>query len=198
MPLLREFYVLHTTRGDISCDRVINSAGLYADEIAKLVGIQKYTIYPWRGDYFKIKLPYKVDQLVYPVRKPQASGLGIHLTMDMQGNTFLGPDSEPVDSKEDFHAQPEKQLKFFEAAEKYLSGISPEMLTYETCGIRPKLRSFSDKEEKDFIISEDLPSFFNLIGIESPGITASLAIASSEAPAALKPLFQPHALPTPD
>lgn len=173
----QEGYILHTTRGEMGCDIVMNAAGLYADEVAKLAGIQKYTIYPWRGDYFKIKLPYRVDPLVYPVRKPQASGLGIHLTMNMQGDTFLGPDSEPASSKEDFHAKSEKKLKFFEATERYLSGISPEMLTYETCGIRPKLRSFSDKEEKDFVISEDLPSFFNLIGIESPGITASLAIA---------------------
>jgi len=173
----KESYILHTTRGDISCDCVINAAGLYADEIARCVGIQKYTIYPWRGDYFKIKLPYLIEPLVYPVKKPKDSGLGIHLTINMQGDTFLGPDSEPAQSKEDFHAKPEKQLQFFEAAKRYLSNISFEILTYETCGIRPKLRSFSDKEEKDFIISEDLPGFFNLVGIESPGITASLAMA---------------------
>ena len=170
-------YVLHTTRGEMACDCVMNAAGLYADDVAKLVGIHRYTVYPWRGDYFKIKLPYKVEQLVYPVRKPHASGLGIHLTLNTQGNTFLGPDSEPAHSKNDFHAKPEKQHPFFEAAQRYLSGISFELLTYETCGLRPKLRSFSDQEEKDFVISEDLPGFFNLIGIESPGITASLAIA---------------------
>ena len=173
----KEGYVLHTTRGDISCDMVINAAGLYADEIAKMAGIHKYTIYPWRGDYFKISLPYKIDHLVYPVHNPNASGLGIHLTMNMQGNYFLGPDCEPSDSKENFGSKSEKLMQFYESASQLLDGLQPNVLSYETCGIRPKLRAFDEKEEKDFIISEDLSGFINLVGIESPGLTASLAIA---------------------
>ena len=173
----KEGYTIHTTRGDIPCDIVINSAGLYADEIAKMAGIHKYTIYPWRGDYFKVKLPYKIDQLVYPVRQPTASGLGVHLTMNMEGNYFLGPDCEPSDSKENFGSKPEKLMKFYESASQLLDGLKSDMLSYETCCIRPKLRAFDEKEEKDFVISEDPPQFFNLVGIESPGLTASLAIA---------------------
>lgn len=168
--------LIHTSRGDLEADIVINAAGLCADDIAKLAGIDRYAIYPWRGDYFKVNLPYLIDILVYPVRKPHATGLGIHLTIDLNSQTFLGPDSEPSHSKEDFSERPEKLMKFYEAASDLLSGLKPEMLTYETCGIRPKLRSFDSNEEKDFIISEDLPGFFNLIGIESPGLTASLAI----------------------
>lgn len=170
-------YLIHTSRGDLEADRVINAAGLYADDIAKLAGGDRYTIYPWRGDYFKVKLPYPVDILVYPVRKPHATGLGIHLTINLNSQTFLGPDSEAGDSKEDFSEKPEKLMKFYEGASQLLSGLKPEMLTYETCGIRPKLRAFNSNEEKDFVISEDLPGFFNLVGIESPGLTASLAIA---------------------
>ncbi|MEK7790817.1 MAG: NAD(P)/FAD-dependent oxidoreductase [Deltaproteobacteria bacterium] len=169
--------LIHTSRGDLEADIVINAAGLYADDIAKLAGGDRYTIYPWRGDYFKVNLPYLIDILVYPVRKPDASGLGIHLTINLNSQTFLGPDSEPSHSKEDFSERPEKLMKFYEDASQLLSGLKPEMLTYETCGIRPKLRAFDSSEEKDFVISEDLPGFFNLIGIESPGLTASLAIA---------------------
>ncbi len=183
-------YLIRTSRGDLEADIVINAAGLYADVISKLAGCDRYTIYPWRGDYFKVNLPYPIDILVYPVRKPDAAGLGIHLTIDLNSQTFLGPDSDPPSAfeiknhaalqkmKEDFSERPEKLMKFYEAASQLLSGLKPEMLTYETCGIRPKLRAFdSSNEEKDFVISEDLPGFFNLIGIESPGLTASPAIA---------------------
>jgi len=185
-------YLVYTSRAEIDSDIVINAAGLYADEMARLVGIDRYQIYPWRGDYFKIKLPYSISTLVYPARKSNASGLGIHLTIDTTSQTFLGPDCEPqnpsvgfqiknranFDEKEDFSERPEKLMKFYESASHLLSGIKPEMLSYETCGIRPKLRAFDSQEEKDFVISEDLPGFFNLVGIESPGLTASLAIAT--------------------
>lgn len=177
---------IHTSRGEIDSEVVINAAGLYADEIAKLVGIDRYQVWPWRGDYFKVKLPYPISILVYPARKAHASGLGIHLTLDTKSQTFLGPDCEPSviprseatrDPKEDFSERPQKLMKFYEAASQLLLGLKPEMLSYETCGIRPKLRPFDSTEEKDFVISQDFPGFFNLVGIESPGLTASLAIA---------------------
>lgn len=170
-------YRLETQRGEMRSDLIINAAGLYADEIAALLGKHDYRIFPWRGDYFKINLPYNIDVLVYPAVRLQAAGLGVHLTFDMRSNFFLGPDCEPNSSKNDFTPKYDKKTLFYESACRLLDGISPEMLSYETCGIRPKLRAFDMKEEKDFIISEDLPGFFNLIGIESPGLTASLAIA---------------------
>ncbi len=172
----KDKFVLETSRGEMECDVVINAAGLYADEVAALAGVTKYKIYPWRGDYFRIKLPYPIKELVYPLKRPKG-GLGIHLTFDTQSHYFLGPDIEPCLSKDDFKEKPEKLDLFYEAASRLLKGISKDMLSYETCGIRPKLRSFESQEEKDFIVSEDLPGFFNLVGIESPGLTASLAIA---------------------
>ena len=170
-------YLIQTNRGELKADVVINAAGLYADKVAHLAGINKYRIYPWRGDYFKIKLPYKVDKLIYPIKNPSDPGLGIHLTLNMQGGYFLGPDIEPASHISDFAEKPEKLNAFFESSSQLLKNIRRDMLSYETCGIRPKLRAFDEKEEKDFVVSEDLPGFINLVGIESPGLTASMALA---------------------
>ena len=170
-------YVIQTTRSEIEADIVINSAGLYADKIASLAGINKYKIYPWRGDYFKIKLPYKVDKLIYPIKRPSEPGLGVHVTLDLQGRYFLGPDIEPALDAADYSEKPEKLESFYQSATRLLKDVKKDMLSYETCGIRPKLRAFDEKEEKDFVVSEDLPRFINLVGIESPGLTASYALA---------------------
>jgi L-2-hydroxyglutarate oxidase LhgO len=103
--------------------------------------------------------------------------LGIHLTVDTGGKWRLGPDAQYVPSKRDFKPEESKLEAFHEAATKLLGEGNITDLQYDFCGIRPKLRSPDEKEEKDFIISQDLPGFINLVGIESPGLTASLAMA---------------------
>jgi len=170
-------YLLSTSRGPIRTERVFNAAGLYSDEIAKMVGINKYKIYPWRGDYFRIPNKWGFKRLIYPVKKKNAPGLGIHLTLELDGSCRLGPDVEFCEKKDAFDAAPEKIEKFYTAASAYIKGLNREYLQYDTCGIRPKLRSPADKMEHDFVISEDLPDFINLVGIESPGLTAAMAIA---------------------
>lgn len=171
-------YILSFEDFTVSAPIVINSAGLYCDEIAKLLGVKKYQIYPYRGNYFRLRSPNNYRHLIYPVRKKTDAGLGVHLTLDLAGGLRLGPDVELGKSKEDFSDRPELLERFRVAAEELLgTKISPEQLSYDTCGIRPKLRAPEDKEEKDFVISQDLPGLINLVGIESPGLTSSLAIA---------------------
>ncbi len=173
-------YRVSTTRGEIESEVVINAAGLYADEIAKLAGVQSYQIHPCRGHYFKLSTKSNYRQLIYPVKKKKAAGLGIHLTLALDGSCRLGPDVEWVKGKEDY-APPLKleQLtqQFLEAASSYLEGITLDQITYDSCGIRPKLRSPTDTDEKDFVLSQDLPGMINLVGIESPGLTAALDLA---------------------
>ena len=173
-------YELLTSRGVIRASLIINCSGLYADHVATMVGIQKYRVYPWRGDYFKLKQAPSTKKLVYPSKPKNAPGLGIHLTVDIAGAWKLGPDVEACQSKEDFSISPqraqEKAATFLASAQRFLKGLTANDLSYDYCGIRPKLRSPEDKTEKDFVISEDLPGFVNLVGIESPGLTASLAI----------------------
>jgi L-2-hydroxyglutarate oxidase LhgO len=175
-----EGYEITTTRGTLLADAVVNAAGLYADEVSEMVGIRKYKIYPWRGDYFRLASKQRYSRLIYPVKKKKAAGLGVHLTLALDGSYRLGPDVEVAASKESFDVPirlEEKRRLFFEAASKFLPDISIDQLSYADCGIRPKLRSPTDTEEKDFVLSEDLPGFINLIGIESPGLTASRDLA---------------------
>ena len=170
-------FLLETTKGKIRTERVYNAAGLACDEVAKLAGVDKYKIYPWRGDYFRIKRDLGIRTLVYPARKKNAPGLGVHLTIELDGHSKLGPDVEFGLDKENFRPREEKRDRFWEAAQAFLPDLKKEDLQYDTCGLRPKLRSETDKAEHDFIVSEDLPGFTNFIGIESPGLTSAMALA---------------------
>ncbi len=170
-------YQLETDRGPIRAARVVNAAGLHADEVAALAGVTRYRIHPWRGDYFRYSPRARHQHLIYPVRKRGAAGLGVHLTLDLAGGCRLGPDVEPVQRKDDYSPREEKLPAFLEAARALFGDVSADQLAYDGCGIRPKLRAPGDPEEKDFVLSEDLPGFVNLIGIESPGLTAALALA---------------------
>lgn len=169
-------YLLRTPRGEIAAERVINSAGLYADSVARLAGVNDYQIYPWRGDYFRSRRNLGLKTLVYPVKKKDAPGLGIHVTLDLAGEMKLGPDVEFSKSKEDFSPRADKKEKFFQAASTYLPGLQMDDLVFDTVGVRPKLRSPQDKKELDFILRQDRPGFVNLVGIESPGLTAAMAL----------------------
>lgn len=167
---------VQTSRGIVECEMIFNCAGLYADEVATLAGINKYNIYPVKGHYFTLKTKQKFKHLIYPVKNPKDAGLGVHLTIDLSGKYRLGPDVEYVQSKSDFSALEDKKQSFIDAAKK-LFGHSDFEISYDTCGIRPKLRAPTDTAEKDFIISKDHAGMINLVGIESPGLTAAMAIA---------------------
>jgi len=170
-------YQLDTDRGPVRAARVVNAAGLHADEVAALAGITRYRIHPWRGDYFRYTPRTRHQHLIYPVRKPGGAGLGVHLTLDLAGRCRLGPDVEHVQRKDDYSPREEKLPAFLEAARALFGDVTADQLAYDGCGIRPKLRAPGDPEEKDFVLSEDLPGFVNLVGIESPGLTAALALA---------------------
>ena len=173
----QEGFIIHTPRDSIACERVFNAAGLFADEVARMAGVDKYRIYPWRGDYFRLKRDFGIKTLIYPSRRKGAPGLGIHLTVELDGRCKFGPDVEYEESKVSFEPRPEKAGIFLSAIQSYLPSITLADLQYDTCGLRPKLRAVNDKAEHDFILSEDLPGFTNCIGIESPGLTAAMALA---------------------
>jgi L-2-hydroxyglutarate oxidase LhgO len=174
-------FEVETSRGKLKTDAIVNAAGLYADEISRKAGVDKYKIHPCRGDYFRLSTPKKYKRLIYPVKKKGAPGLGIHLTIGLDGGARLGPDTQYVTSKEDFtitdDAMQIKRDAFFASVSKYLRGIKVENLHYDSCGLRPKLRASNEPEEKDFVIAKDLPGFINLVGIESPGLTAARDLA---------------------
>ena len=162
---------------------VINSAGLQSDCVAALPGIdvdlEGFRLKPCKGSYFSASPPPRLRHLVYPVPAPQHEGLGVHATIDLGGRVRFGPDVEYVDQI-DYRVDEGKRDAFYESILKYLPGIRRESLSPDMCGMRPKLQG-PGEDIRDFVIQEEsrlgLPGWVNLIGIESPGLTACLAIA---------------------
>lgn len=173
-----EGWLLRTGRGPIRAAAVVNAAGLYADVVSRLFGVDAYVIHPCRGDYYTLRSARRFTHLIYPVKKKGAPGLGIHLTLDLGGRMRLGPDATYVDAKDDYAGGGGKELEFAAAASRILGPIAPADVRYESSGIRPKLRARHEAEEKDFVVSRDAPGLINLMGIESPGLTSALAIAA--------------------
>ncbi|MDD3374137.1 MAG: NAD(P)/FAD-dependent oxidoreductase [Candidatus Omnitrophica bacterium] len=162
---------------------IINAGGFYADQIASMAGIDieenNYKIYYSKGQYFRINNPKKfnIKHLIYP--PPSATDLGIHITPDLAGGLRLGPDAAFVDCI-DYAINERDKEKFQISVSRFLEGLSQEDLAPDTCGIRAKLQSPTDKF-RDFVIAHEknngLEGFVNLLGIESPGLTSCLAIA---------------------
>ncbi len=164
---------------------VINSAGLASDKIAEMVGIKddSLKIYFCKGEYFKVRPPKNklINRLIYPVPHPNMEGIGIHVTIDMGGGVKLGPDVTYLESNVyDYKLTTSKQEDFFRSAKKFLPFLEYDDIYAEMAGIRPKIQKPGDPQ-KDFYIMEEsnrgFPGFINLIGMESPALTASLSIA---------------------
>jgi L-2-hydroxyglutarate oxidase LhgO len=158
-------------------ERVVNAAGLYADEIAGMLG-DTYIQHYCKGDYFSVNnVPRNtVRRLIYPIPEVNHVGLGVHVTLDLSGRLRLGPDATYVEKNENYKVDAGKRDAFFESAARFLPFIKKEDIVPDMSGIRPKLQG-PGEGFRDFVISEDHPGFVNLVGIESPGLTAAPAIA---------------------
>jgi L-2-hydroxyglutarate oxidase LhgO len=167
----------------LTATRVVNAAGLGAEAVARAAGLDTeqlgYRLRPCKGDYFAIapRLRGIVSHLVYPV--PAQAGLGVHVTFDLAGELRAGPDAEYVDELR-YDVNPDKAGGFGTALRRYLPELRDDDLSPDYAGIRPKLQG-PGQPARDFVIEEasrhGVPGLINLIGIESPGITASEAIA---------------------
>jgi L-2-hydroxyglutarate oxidase LhgO len=162
---------------------VVNAAGLGADRVASLAGIDVdaagYRQHPCKGDWFALApgAPLRFERLVYPL--PGGAGLGVHVTLDLGGRVRFGPDAEYVDAPR-YDVDPRKASAFAAAAGRYVPALRSEWLAPDSAGIRPKL-SGPGEPFRDFVVAEEsprgLPGLVNLLGIESPGLTAAPAIA---------------------
>lgn len=181
----RAAYEVETNAGEyrFRTKILINSAGLHADRIAALAGINTdragYRLKYCKGNYFSASPAPKLSHLVYPAPLENNTGLGIHATLDMAGRVRFGPDSRYVDAPE-YTVDEERKPSFCEAIARYLPGISMESLHPDMSGIRPKLQG-PGEPYRDFVIEEEskagYPGLINLIGIESPGLTSCIPIA---------------------
>jgi L-2-hydroxyglutarate oxidase LhgO len=164
---------------------LINCAGLSSERVAELAGIATieagYKLYYCKGEYFKLARGKSklVRRLVYPPPKQRGAGLGIHVTPSLDGSILLGPNARYIDVV-DYSVDNQQKEPFCDSVREFLPFIQYEDLEPEMAGIRPTLQGPQD-EFRDFIIRDEydkgLPGFINLIGIESPGLTASPAIA---------------------
>ncbi|MFA5055624.1 MAG: NAD(P)/FAD-dependent oxidoreductase [Dehalococcoidia bacterium] len=172
-------------RFSIESEIVINCAGLNSDKIAAMADIDidaaGYRLHYCKGEYFNVSggKSKLISHLVYPVPLPKITGVGIHATLDMDGRMLLGPSAKYVD-KVDYAIDDRNQQLFYESVKPFLPFIEYEDLSPEMAGVRPKLQG-PGEDIRDFIIREEgdkgLFGFINLIGIESPGLTASPSIA---------------------
>jgi L-2-hydroxyglutarate oxidase LhgO len=170
---------------DFSTKKIVNASGLNAVKIAGYMGINDpdYRVYYWKGEYFGVgngKNKY-VNSLVYPVPERNTVGLGIHTTIDLGGGLKLGPNAIWLaDDNLNLKVDPAHSVDFYNTVKHFLPFLELDDLTPDQAGIRPKLQKPGDPV-RDFLIREEssrnLPGLVNLLGIESPGLTACLAIA---------------------
>ena len=160
---------------------VINAAGLYADEVAALLGNHSWKIYPVRGEYCEVRGPRAalINNLVYPLPHSDGLSLGVHFTKTLWGTFLLGPTATYVDSKNNYEKDRLPISDFAHSAKTLLPEIEEKDLQLGYSGLRPKLVPPGGHGIADFVITRDpkAPRAIHLVGIESPGLTAAPAIA---------------------
>jgi L-2-hydroxyglutarate oxidase LhgO len=170
---------------DIKAKWVINSAGLHAQKVAaSLDGLAAEFVPPTyyaKGNYYSLMGKPPFNRPIYPV--PEKAGLGVHVTVDLGGQVRFGPDVEWIDTL-DYDVDPKRADKFYDAVRKYYPALADGAIQPAYSGIRPKLQA-PDEAAKDFVLQgaadHGIDGLVNLFGIESPGLTASLAIADTVA-----------------
>lgn len=163
---------------------LVNCAGLGAQGLAsKLTGLPAASVPPLafaKGNYYSLAGRSPFSRLVYPV--PEPGGLGVHLTIDLGGQARFGPDVEWVDNALDYRVDPARSAAFYASIRRYWPDLPDGALQPGYAGIRPKLGG-PGTATADFMIQgpaeHGVPGLVNLYGIESPGLTASLAIAEA-------------------
>ena len=167
----------------LGCNLLINAAGLNAPDLARAIeGLPPEhipTAYYAKGNYFACTTRVPFSHLIYPL--PEPGGLGVHLTLDIGGAGRFGPDVEWVETPA-YNVDPARAQRFYPAIRRYWPDLPDGALVPAYSGIRPKIVPPSVAVQ-DFLIQDvrihGVPNLVNLFGIESPGLTASLAIAEN-------------------
>jgi L-2-hydroxyglutarate oxidase LhgO len=168
-------------------ERVVNAAGLESDTVAALGGIDidgaRYRQHWWKGSYFAVSSARGglLSRLVYPL--PDAVSLGLHSVLGLDGRLRFGPDAEHLPERVmDFTVDEGRRHAFGEGVRRLLPQVDDEDLTPDIAGIRARLQG-PGEGFRDFVVAEEtergLPGLVSLIGIDSPGLTSSLAIAEA-------------------
>jgi L-2-hydroxyglutarate oxidase LhgO len=167
---------------ELACRVLVNAAGLSSVPMARAMAGLNPDLLPKahyaKGNYFTLAGKAPFSRLIYPV--PEAAGLGVHLTLDLGGQAKFGPDVQWVSDPTDLQVDPSRGDAFYAEVRKYWPGLADGALLPGYAGIRPKISGPSEAAA-DFLIQgpaeHGVPGMVNLLGIESPGLTSSLAIA---------------------
>jgi L-2-hydroxyglutarate oxidase LhgO len=175
-------FVVHASEIEVRCRILVNSAGLRAPTVArhiegfpeKLVPRELYA----KGNYYSLSQRSPFSRLVYPV--PEPGGLGVHVTLDLAGQARFGPDVEWIE-RIDYGVDPKRAERFYAAIRRYWPGLPDGALAPGYAGIRPKTAG-PGEPAPDFVVqgprAHGVPGLVHLFGIESPGLTASLALGA--------------------
>lgn len=183
----KNYHLVWTPRRCFKTRTIVNCAGLYADRIAMLSegfsdhhDAPLYKVEPWRGEYYEVIGPKKdlTRRLIYPAMPANSPGKGIHFGPRPDGRLFLGPNARLVPHRECYEEDKTPSDVFLSAARRFFPQLRESDLRWSHSGIRPKIH-LPGNREADFVIraGRDKPPIINLIGIESPGLAASMAIA---------------------
>ncbi|MBP8784247.1 MAG: NAD(P)/FAD-dependent oxidoreductase [Synergistaceae bacterium] len=177
------FDVITRTGKHFNTKVLINAAGLSSDTVSGMVGVKGFQIWPCRGEYYVLdkRLAGSLKTLVYPVPGPNDPGLGIHLTPTVDGNILIGPSADYFSdgAREDYRSTAMVMEQLRREGQRFLSDLKVSDFIRSFAGNRPKRTPPELGGNADFIIEvrPEIPGFIHLVGIESPGLTSSPAIA---------------------
>jgi len=177
----KDCFIIKTNRGDFQAQFIVNAAGLNCREIVLMLEEPDFYVYPCRGEYLVLDKSYRslIKSMIYPVPEKDIDVLGIHVTPTVEGNILLGPSADFIDDPDDKRTTKETMKLLFNEAKKIIPMLPNKAVINAFAGIRCKLASKKEGGWTDYRIEESKTTsgLINLLGIESPGLTAAPAIA---------------------